>query len=254
MAALSVPERLTFNCTADGSRWPYLVQAAQGEPEAILINLHGHYSDEWQGMTEEIYADAFGELRRECLRLNFAYVCPWYGGNSWMGPVAEAGMVDLVAALRERWPKPSLYLMGGSMGGSSALIFALRQPQLLSGVLARCPAGDIQSYHEWCLDRAAQNPTLRNISDAISLHYRAAGGELADELRLRSALQNAERLTMPVYLCHGSADALIPVEWTRRLAEKLQVLGRKVEYEELPGGGHDSPIYGVDWGEVLGAL
>jgi pimeloyl-ACP methyl ester carboxylesterase len=254
VTALSAPERLTFNCTADGSRWPYLLQAPQGEPEAILINLHGHYSDEWQGMTEEIYGDAFGKLRRECRRRNFAYVCPWYGGNSWMGPLAEAGMVDLIAALRERWPQPPLYLMGGSMGGSSTLVFAVRQPQLLQGVVALCPAADVEAYHAWCLRQAGHNATLNNISEAISLHYSVAGKDLAGELRLRSALQNAERLTMPLYLRHGDADGLIPVEWTRQLAKKLRGLGRKVIYEELPGGDHDGPIYGIEWGEVFEAL
>lgn len=254
MTALPTPERFTFNCTADGSRWPYLLQAPQGEPEAILINLHGHYSDEWQGMTEGIYGDAFGILRRECRQRNLAYVCVWYGGNSWMGPLAEAGMVDLIAALRERWAKPPLYLMGGSMGGSSTLIFAVRQPQLLSGVIALCPAADIDAYHAWCLRNGRENATLKNISDAVRIHYSVDGADLTEQLRLRSALQNAERLTMPVYLRHGDADALIPIEWTRQLAEKLRGLGRQVTYEELPGGGHDAPIYGIDWGEVFAAF
>jgi pimeloyl-ACP methyl ester carboxylesterase len=251
VTALPTPERFTFNCSADGSRWPYLLQQPEGKPQAILINLHGHYSDEWQGMTEEIYGDAFGRLRRECLNRSCVYVCPWYGGNSWMGPVAEAGMVDLIAALRQRWPDQPLYLMGGSMGGSSTLVFAVRQPQLLSGVAALCPAADIEAYYVWCLERTEGNPTVKSVSDAIRLHYTAAGHDLTSQLHERSALRNAERLTMPVYLRHGSADGLIPVEWTRRLAERLQGLARRVVYEEVPDGDHDAPIYGLDWGEVL---
>lgn len=251
---LPLPERLTFNCTADGSRWPYLVQIPQGEPTALLLNLHGHYSDEWQGMTEEIYGDAFGRVRRECLARQWVYVCPWYGGNSWMGPLAEAGMVDLIAALRERWPEVPLYLQGGSMGGSSALVFAVRQPQLLAGVIALCPAADVEQYYDWCCQRAEQNATLENISDAIYTHYAAAGHDFHTELRRRSALRHGERLTMPVYLRHGNADALIPVEWTRQLAEKLRELGRKVVYEEVDGGDHDAPIFGLDWGKVFDAV
>jgi len=250
-APLPPPRRETFTCTLDGSRWPFLVQNSPGPAQGILINLHGHYADETQMMTEGIYEDAFGKLRRECLRRNWVYVCTWYGGNSWMGPLGEAGMVDLIGVLKQHWPGVPVYLQGGSMGGSSALVFATRQPPLLSGVIARCPAGDIEAYYDWALARAAANATLRNISDAIRIHYTVDGHDLRQELQARSALQNAARLTMPVHLCHGSADALIPVDWTRALAEKLRALGRKVQYEEIPGGGHDAPVLGVDWGQAL---
>ena len=250
-APLPTPRRETFNCTLDGSKWPYLVQDPPGPAQAILINLHGHYSDETQMMTEGIYNDAFGKLRRECLRRNWVYVTAWYGGNSWMGPLGEAGMVDLIGVLKQHWPNVPVYLQGGSMGGSSALVFATRQPQLLSGVIALCPASDVAAYYDWALARAPQNATLRNITDAIRIHYTTDGHDLHQELQARSALRNAERLTMPVHLRHGSADALIPVEWTQQLAEKLRALGRKVQYEEIPGGGHDSPVLGMDWAKVL---
>ncbi|MBU0607936.1 MAG: alpha/beta hydrolase [Armatimonadetes bacterium] len=250
-APLPVPRRETFACTLDGSKWPYLVQDPPGPAQGILINLHGHYADETQMMTEGIYEDAFGKLRRECLRRNWAYVCTWYGGNSWMGPVAEAGMVDLVGVLGQRWPGVPVYLQGGSMGGTSVLILALRQPQLFAGVVARCPASDIEAYYDWALARAPQHATLRNITDAIRIHYTADGHDLREELQARSVLQHAERLTMPVQLCHGAADALIPVDWARELAEKLKGLGRRVQYQEIPGGGHDSPVIGVDWAQAL---
>jgi dipeptidyl aminopeptidase/acylaminoacyl peptidase len=118
-------------------------------------------------------------------------------------------------------------------------------------VIARCPAADIAAYYDWALAHAGANATLRNISDAIRIHYTGDGRDLHQELQARSALQHAERLTMPVHLCHGSADALIPVDWTRQLAEKLRALGRRVQYDEIPGGGHDAPVLGVDWAAVL---
>lgn len=249
--ALAPPRRETFNCTLDGSKWPYLVQDSPGPAEGILLNLHGHYGDETQMMTEGIYEDAFGKLRRECLRRNWVYVTAWYGGNSWMGPLGEAGMVDLVHVLNQQWPDVPIYLQGGSMGGTSVLILAMRQPELFAGVMARCPAADIEAYYDWALARAEENATLRNISDAIRIHYTTDGHELRGELEARSVLRHAERLSMPVQLCHGSADALIPVDWTRQLAERLRVLGRTVDYEEIPEGNHDSPVRHVDWAAGL---
>lgn len=251
---LPAAQRCTYNCTADGSRWPYLVQLPAAEPQAIVVSLHGHYGDEYQMMTEEIYEDSFGNLRRECLRRNWVAVTAWYGGNSWMGPLAEAGVVDLIAVLREQWPALPLYLLGGSMGGCSALVFAVRQPQLLAGVAALCPAGDVHAFYHWGLTRAARNPTLKNVTDAIRIHYTTDGHDLEEELHARSALQHAEALTMPVYIGHGAKDALVPVRWTRQLVEKMGELGLRLVYDELPNGDHDAPVRKVKWARVFDAL
>ena len=64
-------------------------------------------------------------------------------------------------------------------------------------------------------------------------------------------LRHAERLTDVGAAMPGSADALIPVDWTRQLAERLRVLGRTVDYEEIPEGNHDSPVRHVDWAAGL---
>ena len=242
-------ERETFNCSADGSRWPFLVQTVP-DPQAVLIYLHGHYSDETQGMTEGIYNDGFGKVRRECMARQWLYVCPWYGGNTWMGPLGEQGLADLIGILRQRWPGRPVYLCGGSMGGSSTLVFATRRPDLIDGAIARCPAGDIEGYYRFAA-AAEGNATLKNIADAIRIHYTAEGCVLDDELRACSVALNAECLTMPIHVIHGAKDTVIPVEGTRRLVARLQELGRPVKYVELPEGGHDSPVNEVDWNEAF---
>ena len=246
---LPVPARETFTCSWDGSRWPYLVQLPPQEPQAVLVYLHGHYSDEVQGMAVGTYNDAFGKLRRECLSRNWAYVTAWYGGNSWLGPVAEAGLADLLGVLRKRWPGKPVYLCGGSMGGTSTLIFAQRRPELLAGALALCPASDIASYYH--LAAASATPVLQNIAAAIRLHYTAGDSELESELALRSALDHAARLTMPLYVAHGDADALIPIGPTRDLVQRLRALGRRVRYVEIAGGDHDAPVVQINWSEAL---
>lgn len=241
---LPEPQRHTFNCSADGSLWPYLMQPSTAATKAVLINLHGHYSDHHQGMALGTYNDHYGKLRMACLGRDWAYVCPWYGGNSWMGPLAESGLCDLLAVLRERWPGLPVYLSGGSMGGTSTLIFAVRRPELLDGIVARCPAADIESYY--AVAAASDNPTLQNIAAAIRIHYSLDGRDLATELSARSALKHAETLTMPVCLCHGARDETIPVGPTRALAARLKELGRPVSYLELPEGDHNAPAAEVD--------
>ena len=247
--ALPVPEREGFNCSADGSLWPYLVQQPAGEAAAILVYLHGHYGDQYQGMAEGTYNDAFGKLRRECLRRHWAYVSAYYGGNTWMSALADSGVADLLAILRQRWPRRPLYLCGGSMGGASALIFAMRRPEAVDGVLALCPAGDIASYYAFV--SASADPVLQNIAAAIRIHYTAGGHVLTDELQARSAALDADRLRMPVYLSHAAQDPVIPVAGVRKLAARLRELDRPVRYVELSEGGHDAPLLAVDWPSAL---
>jgi len=246
---LPQPVRETINRSCDGSCWPRLVQLPDGDPTAIVLYLHGHYGDEYQGMTEGIYNDVFGRLRRECLPRRWAYVTAHYGGNTWMGPLAEEGVAEVVEALRARWPGRPLYLIGGSMGGTSALIFAQRRPDLVDGVVALCPAADIQAYYEYALTSA--DPTLANIASAIRIHYTEDGHDLTTELAGRSTLLRADRLTMPAVIGHGDADSVIPIEPTRRLVQALRGLGSLVLYTEYPGGGHDKPVTDVDWTAAL---
>jgi pimeloyl-ACP methyl ester carboxylesterase len=252
MTDLPPPLRETYNCSLDGSRWPYLVQLPKNDPQAILIYLHGHYGDEQQGMTPLDYNDAFGVLRRELFARQWAYVCPWYGGNSWMGPMAEQGLADLLGILQTRWPGRPIILAGGSMGGSSALIFAHRRPELLSGVIGMVPAGCVQREYEFAV--ASADPTLQNVAAAIRIHYTADGHDLGEELRLRSAVQHAEQITFPVYLSWAGQDALVPPAGVRELAAKLKAQGTPVVADEWPEGGHDTPILEIDWERVLAAV
>jgi acetyl esterase/lipase len=46
----------------------------------------------------------------------------------------------------------------------------------------------------------------------------------------------------PVLLAHGDADPLVPVAQARLLDEILRDHGVEVEYIEVPGGGHGSPV------------
>lgn len=247
--ALPPVTRETFSCSLDGSSWPYLLQLPEGEPKAVLLYLHGHFGNESQGMTEGIYGDTFGNLRRECARRGWAYATAWYGGNTWMGPVGEQGLADLIGVLRTRWPERPVHLCGGSMGGSSTLVFAVRRPELLAGAIALCPAADVESYY--ALASQSAHEVHRSIASAIRLHYTVEGRDLAEELQARSALGNWERLTMPVWIAHGSADDIIPVEPVRELARRLTEAGRPVHYTEIEGGGHDAPVVGLEWGEIL---
>jgi len=59
----------------------------------------------------------------------------------------------------------------------------------------------------------------------------------------------AERVSgVPIWIFHGEADEIVPVEESRRMAAALEAIGADVRFTELPGVGHNAwdPAYDLD--------
>ena len=64
-------------------------------------------------------------------------VCPDYRAKtSWMGPKAEADVLQIIAELKKQYKIDKVFVCGGSMGGSSALTFTAMHPDLVDGVVS----------------------------------------------------------------------------------------------------------------------
>jgi pimeloyl-ACP methyl ester carboxylesterase len=228
-------EERTFTASHDGS-WETYLLAEFGEgaiPRAgehlLVIYLHGALAHEDQGMTSKIYDNFFGRLAEWLARRRATYVCPEYRGNSWMGPAAESDLLDVLRIERERIRPSCTLLLGGSMGGTSALIFASRNPGQIHAVLALCPA----------TDPAAMFPRF---PEHFLTSYGGPPETHASIYRERTSLLRADALPPSrIFLAHGSADAVIPVTHSQRLATALDECGGCFRYEEIPGGDHDAP-------------
>lgn len=201
----------------------------------LVIYLHGAIAHEDQGMRAGIYQNCFGRLALELERRKAIYVCPEYRGGSWMGPAAEADVSEIIAILRKKYRPKKIILTGGSMGGASVLIYAARNPKILDGGIALCPA----------TDPAKMFPSFQ---DQFLQSYGGSPSEKPDLYQERSAMDHvAELATVPLVIIHGSADSMIPVEHSRNLVSKLQELGARIHYIEVNGGGHDTPLDAADW-------
>jgi predicted esterase len=66
--------------------------------------------------------------------------------------------------------------------------------------------------------------------------WSAAVPRCAAEIHNDDYVRNIE--SMPVYMIHGSADHLIPVESSRNMSERLLRFGNEAHYTEIEGGGH----------------
>jgi pimeloyl-ACP methyl ester carboxylesterase len=191
----------------------------------LMIALHGHGSDRWQYIK-----DQRGECkgaRDAALNHGFIFVSPDYrASTSWMGPNAEADVVQIIAELRIRYRIGRIVLVGASMGGSSALTFTALHPDLVDGL---CSENGIANHVEY--DR---------FQDAIAASFGGSKADLPDEYKKRSAEFFPEKFSMPVSITVGGKDTVVPPASVLRLAKAIQKTNANVKVIERENTGHET--------------
>lgn len=228
-AVAAEPVDIAFRAAVDGTEQRYIVLPPDDGDAAqvrdVVIALHGHGSDRRQF----IY-DARGECKgvRDVARKHgLIVVAPDYRAKtSWMGPQAEADVVQIVAELRRRHRIGRVFIAGGSMGGTSALIFAALHPELIAGVCSLNGTANMLEYERF--------------QDAVAASYGGGKAAVPDEYKKRSAELWPERFTMPVVVAVGGRDEVVPPASVLRLAAKLKQAGRPVLVIHRPEGGHST--------------
>jgi pimeloyl-ACP methyl ester carboxylesterase len=238
IAALGEAEDRSFSAAYDGTTQRYLqLLPAAFDPEAehhVLIALHGHGADRWQYATEA--RDECRAARDAAARYGLIFISPDYRAKtSWMGPAAEADTVQIIAELRRVHRVGKVFLVGGSMGGSSVLTFAALHPELIAGVSSQNGTANHLEYTQF--------------QDAIQASFGGSKQQLPEEYKRRSAEYWPERLTMPVAITAGGKDALVPPHSVVRLAGILRELGRPLLLLYREEGGHSS-----DYADTTAAL
>jgi len=229
--------RIDYVSAYDGmADWALML--CDGRPNTWAVVLHGHGSTGDQLLTRP-------DVRQVWLpaleAANLGIVCPNLRGDAWMGPGAAADLRDLLTVLRERHGATRIVLIGGSMGGSSALAFAALHPRDIDGVIALCPATDLPDYWRWLQQNLDGHPTLAEIAQAIELHYGSTPDHDPSLFAKHSAVAQHAHLNMPIFLGHGDDDRTIPVSQSRALAKAMQDQPN-LRYAEQPGGDHDAPL------------
>jgi predicted esterase len=226
-------EDVAFTAKCDKSEqryaviWPEGFQA--GQPHDLMIALHGHGSDRWQFAKADV-----GECRsaREAAAAHhMIYISPDYRATtSWMGPKAEADVVQIIEELKSRYKIGKTIVCGASMGGSSSLSFAVLHPELVDGVVS--------------MNGTANHLEYENFQDAIQASFGGTKQQIPAEYKKRSAEYWPERLTMPIAITASGRDTLVPPQSVLRLAavvKKLQpnslliyreTVGHTTEYKD----------------------
>ncbi|HPK00507.1 MAG TPA: prolyl oligopeptidase family serine peptidase [Candidatus Hydrogenedentes bacterium] len=210
-------EDVAFTARCDGSEQRYVLglPATQetGQPRDALIALHGHGSDRWQFVREE--RGECAAPRHIAQERGMIFISPDYRAKtSWMGPKAEADLLQIMEEVREKYDVARFFICGGSMGASSALTFAALHPDLFAGVAA--------------MNGTANHLEYENYQDAIQESFGGTKAEIPEEYKKRSAEYWPERFTMPLAMSLSGQDKAVPPESSLRLADVLQKMDRKV--------------------------
>lgn len=219
-------EDIAFTARCDQTEQRYLLIRPPGDPPRdALMALHGHGSDRHQFVEDP--RDECRAAREVAARHGMLFVSPDYRAKtSWMGPKAEADLVQIIEDLRDKEGIRRVFLCGGSMGGTGALTFAALHPELLAGVASMNGTANLVEYG--------------NFQEAIAESYGGTKQQIPEEYRKRSAEFFPERFTMPVGITAGGKDDLVPPESVLRLGEKLKALGRDVLLIFREDGGHET--------------
>lgn len=221
----AAPEDIAFTADCDGSEQRFMIIRPKGEVRDALIALHGHGNDRRQFATDP--RDECRASRDVAARHGMLFVSPDYRAKtSWMGPKAEADTVQLIGILKKDYGVSRVFICGGSMGGSSALTFAVLHPELVAGVAS--------------MNGTANHVEYANFQDAIAPSFGGSKEEVPEEYRKRSAEFFPEKLTMPVGITAGGKDDLVPSQSVVRLAKALEAQGRDVLLLFREEGGHST--------------
>ncbi|WP_145199174.1 alpha/beta fold hydrolase [Thalassoglobus polymorphus] len=219
----------TFVADHDGTKQKYVVmtppEMIEGKPVSVLIVLHGHGSDRWQFVKQ-----SRGECRAArdaALEHRMLLVSPDYRARtSWMGPAAEADLVQIIQTLKQKYNVQRIILSGGSMGGTGALTFSARHPEMIDGVVSLNGTANLVEYERF--------------QDAIAASFGGTRELVPDEYRKRSAEFYPTKFTMPLAATTGGKDEVVPAASVLRLVDQIQKHNSNVLSIHRKEGGHST--------------
>lgn len=205
--------------TAQGRRLAYARVAGRG-PGVVFL---GGFRSDMQG-TKALHLDAWARGRgRAFLRLDYS------GHGESEGRFEDGCIGDWLAdarALIDAVTEGPQVLVGSSMGGWIALLLARERPERVAGLVGIAAAPDFTKAGFWTEFDAGQREAL--MRDGVVLRPSDYGEpypitrRLIEDGRRHLLLDSPLRLSMPVRLLQGTADAEVPVDWALRLLDHAE--------------------------------
>ena len=229
--AQEVMRDVSFKANYDGSNQKYIELLPAGfdnkQRHNVLITLHGHGSDRWQFINQP-RGECAG-ARQVAARHKMILISPDYRAKtSWMGPAAEADLVQIIDTLKTQYRIDKIILLGGSMGATGALTFTALHANLIDGVVALNGTADLVHYP--------------NFSAAIAASFGGTPAEVPDEYKRRSAIYFPHKFTMPIACTTGAKDSVVPPQSVLMLLKQVKPFSKHVLSIHRPAGGHSTTL------------
>lgn len=217
LAQTAEPEFLDRTIALDGIEYRYQVYVPQNYTTAnawpAILFLHGAGERGNDGL-KQTQVGLGRALRLQPERWPAIVIMPQVPtGENWQGRAGEVAMAALDATIAE-FPVDSsrIYLTGISMGGNGTWYLGYKHADRFAAFVAICGFVTLGDRYP---------AFVANATDAYK--------DLAKALSHK-----------PVWLVHGDADVVVPVEESRRMARELEAVGAEIHYTELPGVNHNS--------------
>lgn len=224
---------------SDGLKIYGFMDVPKGEgPFPVVIAIHGYISPANYKLLDYTtrYADALA-------RSGFIVIHPALRGY----PPSDAGpdpfrvgfavdVLNLISIVKVQGGNPGplqaanpslIGLWGHSMGGGVVIRTLVISSDVKAAVLYGAMSGDEQQNYERIykvFSNGSNRPPELNASP--------------EDFRRISPIYYLDRITAAVSIHHGAADTTVPPEWSSDLDQRLQALGKTVEYFSYPGQPH----------------
>jgi predicted peptidase len=191
----------------------------------VILFLHGSGERGSDGILQTSIGLGEG-IRRHAERWPAIVVFPQAPlDHRWHGRVAHLALATLDRTVREFSSDPDrVYLVGLSAGGNGVWNLAYRTPERFAALVVICGWVQPTADRREAILPPDSGPPYPVIARRIG--------------------------SLPVWIWHGDADSLVPVEESRRMAGALRAVGAAVAYTELPGVGHESWVQAFDSAEL----
>ncbi len=229
--------------TSDGLRL-YLRrrEVANARAEIIISHGFGEHSGRYGALTEHLVSHDYSVTGYDHRGHGLSDGLPGH-----VESFSEYGddLDKVVAAVRSRSESRRLFLIGHSMGGLIALLYATRKRGMLAGAVISAPLIEVAvpvPAHKLMIARVgariaprfrldneidpanlSRDPEVGRAYAADPLVHRKVSTKWFSELQqaMKEVADRASEITTPVLVMHGTEDKLASVDATKRLFERI---------------------------------
>lgn len=201
-------EKVSFlNARGDTLSGILHIPADEGiRPSVILC--HGMESNK---ESEKLTLLSRALCKKGFLALRFDFFCAGESSGQFEQITYSAEVEDLRAAfdLLQQYPVGKIGIVGSSMGGSVALLFASQEKSVAAIATLAAPA-----HPEMIKDRLLSPDEIRSWQQSgfITYHGRRINNSFLDDLQNINIPDAAKQISCPALFIHGDADETVPVE------------------------------------------